>query len=104
MRHVFSDYQCKMVQGVKHVPNITLGSDALTTSSKFTYLGSIITQNLSQDDEPSCRVGKLQRPMADCRVEYGTILHYVNSALRDRDVGALFLTGKETLNVLHEKP
>lgn len=47
-----------LVQGVEDMPNITLGSDALTTSSNFTYLGSVITQNLSLDDELSCRIGK----------------------------------------------
>ena len=38
--------------------NITLGSDALTTSTKFTYLGSIKTQKLSLDGERSCRIRK----------------------------------------------
>ena len=45
-------------QGVQTAPIISLGEENLATVNRFTYLGSVVTHNLSLDEELAVRIGK----------------------------------------------
>ena len=53
-----------MLQDVSDAPSISIGEHTLNIVEKFTYLGSVITSNLSLESELNTRIGKAATSMA----------------------------------------